>query len=208
MRADIYLIYLLLRLLALLPLRVLHGLGAGLGRLLLWRRGRTARNTAVNLAHRPARAGCAARERAAARGDGRERQVGHRDHQGLGRRRRARAGAGARGAWRGAAGCGAGGRQGGDHRRAASGLLGAAQLLAVPHARRWRSCTGRRGSPRSSSCCARCAARWRRSRCAPRAPACARCTSGWPPAARSASCRTRSRAPARARWRRSSAARR
>ena len=31
-----YLVYLLLRLLALLPLRVLHGIGGGLGRLLLW----------------------------------------------------------------------------------------------------------------------------------------------------------------------------
>ncbi|MDQ6647874.1 MAG: lipid A biosynthesis acyltransferase [Pseudomonadota bacterium] len=49
MRADMYLIYLLLRLLALLPLRALHGLGAGLGRLLLWRRGRMVHNTAVNL---------------------------------------------------------------------------------------------------------------------------------------------------------------
>ena len=45
-----YLVYLLLRLLALLPLRVLHGIGGGLGRLLLWRGGRTVRNTAVNLA--------------------------------------------------------------------------------------------------------------------------------------------------------------
>lgn len=44
-----YLLYLLLRLLALLPLRVLHGIGSGLGRLLLWRRGRMVRNTAVNL---------------------------------------------------------------------------------------------------------------------------------------------------------------
>lgn len=49
MRADMYLIYLLLRLLALLPLRALHGLGAGLGRLLLWRRSRMVHNTAVNL---------------------------------------------------------------------------------------------------------------------------------------------------------------
>jgi len=44
-----YLLYLLLRLLALLPLRVLHGIGSGLGRLLLWRRGRMVHNTAVNL---------------------------------------------------------------------------------------------------------------------------------------------------------------
>ncbi|OOG43544.1 lipid A biosynthesis acyltransferase [Rhodanobacter sp. C05] len=49
MRADIYLIYLLLRLLALLPLRVLHGIGSGLGRVLLWRRGQMVQNTAVNL---------------------------------------------------------------------------------------------------------------------------------------------------------------
>lgn len=49
MRPDIYLIYLLLRLLALLPLRTLHALGAAIGRLLLWRRGRTVHNTAVNL---------------------------------------------------------------------------------------------------------------------------------------------------------------
>jgi KDO2-lipid IV(A) lauroyltransferase len=49
MRPDIYLIYLLLRLLALLPLRALHAIGAGLGRLVLWRGGRTARHTAVNL---------------------------------------------------------------------------------------------------------------------------------------------------------------
>jgi KDO2-lipid IV(A) lauroyltransferase len=50
MRADIHLLYLLLRLLALLPLRALHAVGAGLGRLLLWRRGRTARVVAANLA--------------------------------------------------------------------------------------------------------------------------------------------------------------
>jgi Kdo2-lipid IVA lauroyltransferase/acyltransferase len=50
MRPDIYLVYLLLRLLALLPLRVLHAIGAGIGRLLLWRGGRTAHHTAVNLA--------------------------------------------------------------------------------------------------------------------------------------------------------------
>jgi KDO2-lipid IV(A) lauroyltransferase len=49
MRPDIYLLYLLLRLLALLPLRALHAIGAGLGRLVLWRGGRTARHTAVNL---------------------------------------------------------------------------------------------------------------------------------------------------------------
>lgn len=50
MRADIYLLYLVLRLLALLPLRVLHAVGAGLGRLSCWRGGRAARVTAVNLA--------------------------------------------------------------------------------------------------------------------------------------------------------------
>lgn len=44
-----YLIYLLLRLLALLPLRALHGVGSALGRLLLWRGGRMVGNTAVNL---------------------------------------------------------------------------------------------------------------------------------------------------------------
>lgn len=49
MRPDIYLLYLLLRLIGWLPLRVLHGLGAGLGWLLLWRHGRTAHHTAVNL---------------------------------------------------------------------------------------------------------------------------------------------------------------
>ncbi|CAM5547111.1 Lipid A biosynthesis acyltransferase OS=Rhodanobacter lindaniclasticus OX=75310 GN=B1991_06645 PE=4 SV=1 [Rhodanobacter lindaniclasticus] len=49
MRPDIYLIYLGLRLLALLPLRVLQGIGAGFGRLLSWRGGRTAHHTAVNL---------------------------------------------------------------------------------------------------------------------------------------------------------------
>jgi KDO2-lipid IV(A) lauroyltransferase len=49
MRPDVYLLYLVLRLLALLPLRLLHGAGALLGRLLLWRAGRTAHNTAVNL---------------------------------------------------------------------------------------------------------------------------------------------------------------
>src|SRR3546814_13076126 len=49
MRIDMYFVYLLLRLLALLPLRVLHGVGGGLGRLLLWRGGRMVRHTAVNL---------------------------------------------------------------------------------------------------------------------------------------------------------------
>ena len=49
MRVDIYLIYLLLRLIARLPLRVLQAMGAALGRLVLWRHGRTAHNTEVNL---------------------------------------------------------------------------------------------------------------------------------------------------------------
>ena len=49
MRPDIYLIYLCLRVVALLPLRVLHGIGAGVGRLILWRGGRTSHHTAVNL---------------------------------------------------------------------------------------------------------------------------------------------------------------
>jgi KDO2-lipid IV(A) lauroyltransferase len=49
MRIDMYLVYLLLRLLALLPLRTLHGIGGGLGRLLLWRGSRTVHHTAVNL---------------------------------------------------------------------------------------------------------------------------------------------------------------
>ncbi len=50
MRADMYLLYLLLRLFALLPLRALQAAGAGLGRLALWRRTRTAQHVAVNLA--------------------------------------------------------------------------------------------------------------------------------------------------------------
>ncbi len=49
MRFDITLLYLLLRLLGKLPLRTLHGIGAGIGRLSLWRHSRTAHNTAVNL---------------------------------------------------------------------------------------------------------------------------------------------------------------
>src|SRR6185312_11531816 len=81
---------------------------------------------------RPARAGRGFTRRTAARGAGRERQVGHRDREDLGRRRRTCAAVGARGARRGAvrrrAGCG----QGRNHRRAAPGLLGAAELLAVP----------------------------------------------------------------------------
>jgi KDO2-lipid IV(A) lauroyltransferase len=49
MRPDIYLIYLCLRVLALLPLRIVHGIGTAMGRLVLWRNGRTAHHTAVNL---------------------------------------------------------------------------------------------------------------------------------------------------------------
>ncbi|MHB1056900.1 MAG: LpxL/LpxP family acyltransferase [Rhodanobacter sp.] len=49
MRIDMYFIYLLLRLLALLSLRALHGIGSALGRLLSWRGGRMVDNTAVNL---------------------------------------------------------------------------------------------------------------------------------------------------------------
>ena len=49
MRIDMLLIYFLLRLFGLLPLRLLHGFGATLGRLVLWRGGRTVHNTAVNL---------------------------------------------------------------------------------------------------------------------------------------------------------------
>lgn len=49
MRVDMYLVYLLLRLCSLLPLRVLHGIGSALGRLVLWRGGRMVRNMAVNL---------------------------------------------------------------------------------------------------------------------------------------------------------------
>jgi KDO2-lipid IV(A) lauroyltransferase len=49
MRPDIYLIYLLLRLFGLLPLRVLHALGAAIGRLSLWRHSGAAHNASVNL---------------------------------------------------------------------------------------------------------------------------------------------------------------
>ena len=49
MRPDIYLVYLLLRLFGLLPMRWLQGFGALLGRLALRRGGRMARYTAVNL---------------------------------------------------------------------------------------------------------------------------------------------------------------
>ena len=49
MRADMTFVYLLLRLLGRLPLRVLHRFGSVLGRLVLWRNNRTVQNTAVNL---------------------------------------------------------------------------------------------------------------------------------------------------------------
>ncbi|WP_184417555.1 lipid A biosynthesis acyltransferase [Rhodanobacter sp. MP7CTX1] len=49
MRIDMYLLYLLLRLLGRLPLRVLHGIGSAVGRLTLWWRSRMVQNTAVNL---------------------------------------------------------------------------------------------------------------------------------------------------------------
>jgi KDO2-lipid IV(A) lauroyltransferase len=49
MRPDVYLLYLALRLLGLLPLRWLQAAGALFGHLLRWRRGRTAHVTAVNL---------------------------------------------------------------------------------------------------------------------------------------------------------------
>ena len=50
MRPDIYIIYLLLRLLGLLPLRLLQAIGAGFGQLALKRGGKMVRYTAVNLA--------------------------------------------------------------------------------------------------------------------------------------------------------------
>jgi Kdo2-lipid IVA lauroyltransferase/acyltransferase len=49
MRIDMYLLYLLMRLLGRLPLRLWHGIGSGLGRLTLWWRSRMVQNTAVNL---------------------------------------------------------------------------------------------------------------------------------------------------------------
>ena len=49
MRLDIYLLYLALRLLGLLPLSLLHAIGAGFGRLMYWCHGRAAHVTAVNL---------------------------------------------------------------------------------------------------------------------------------------------------------------
>ncbi|RDI98992.1 lipid A biosynthesis acyltransferase [Dyella solisilvae] len=50
MRFDIYLIYLLLRLFGKLPLRTLHGIGAGIGRLSMLLRSRAVHTTSVNLA--------------------------------------------------------------------------------------------------------------------------------------------------------------
>ena len=49
MRPDIFILYLLLRLLGRLPLRVLHGFGAAIGRLSLWLHGRGMRHASVNL---------------------------------------------------------------------------------------------------------------------------------------------------------------
>ncbi|MGB8635531.1 MAG: lipid A biosynthesis acyltransferase, partial [Rhodanobacteraceae bacterium] len=49
MRPDIALLYVLLRLLGLLPLRVLHALGAGLGRLMARGNGRLSWYTEVSL---------------------------------------------------------------------------------------------------------------------------------------------------------------
>ncbi|WP_179478765.1 MULTISPECIES: lipid A biosynthesis acyltransferase [unclassified Rhodanobacter] len=49
MRADMILVYFLLRLIGQLPLRVLHRIGSGLGRRVLRRNNRTVQNTAVNL---------------------------------------------------------------------------------------------------------------------------------------------------------------
>jgi KDO2-lipid IV(A) lauroyltransferase len=50
MRPDIFLLYLLLRLIGRLPLRVLHGVGTAIGRLSLWLHGRGQRQATVNLA--------------------------------------------------------------------------------------------------------------------------------------------------------------
>ncbi len=49
MRFDIYLLYLLLRLFGMLPLRTLHAIGAGIGRLSLAMRSGTAHTTSINL---------------------------------------------------------------------------------------------------------------------------------------------------------------
>jgi KDO2-lipid IV(A) lauroyltransferase len=49
MRFDILLLYLVLRLFGKLPLHMLHGMGAAIGRFSLWRHSRTAHNTSDNL---------------------------------------------------------------------------------------------------------------------------------------------------------------
>jgi len=49
MRIDMFILYLLLRLLGRLPLPVVHGIGSVVGRLTLWWRSRMVQNTAVNL---------------------------------------------------------------------------------------------------------------------------------------------------------------
>jgi KDO2-lipid IV(A) lauroyltransferase len=49
MRADMIIVYFFLRLFGRLPLRTLHRIGAGVGRLVLKRNNRTVQNTAVNL---------------------------------------------------------------------------------------------------------------------------------------------------------------
>jgi KDO2-lipid IV(A) lauroyltransferase len=49
MRADVYLFYWSMRLLAWLPLRVLQAMGAGMGMLLLWRQSASTRHMAANL---------------------------------------------------------------------------------------------------------------------------------------------------------------
>ena len=49
MRPDIYLLYLILRLFGLLPLRTLHAIGGWIGRVSMWRQARMVRHTATNL---------------------------------------------------------------------------------------------------------------------------------------------------------------
>jgi len=49
MRPDIYLLYLILRLFGLLPLRTLHTIGGWIGRVSMWRQARMVRHTATNL---------------------------------------------------------------------------------------------------------------------------------------------------------------
>jgi len=73
MRTDIYLIYLSMRLLSRLPLRVLQAIGAGMGSLMLWRRGAFRRHIVANLRIALPGASAAERERllhAAARESG------------------------------------------------------------------------------------------------------------------------------------------